>query len=43
MLQVLAVVPVAVAAAEGPSPLLDSADAFVGSFDLLLPRFPRSS
>lgn len=39
VLQVQAVGP----AAEGPSALLGSADAFVGSFDHLLPRFPRWS
>lgn len=39
VLQVLAAGPAAV----GPPPLLGSADAFVGSFDLLLPRFPRWS
>lgn len=43
MLQVLAVVAVAEAAAEAPSPLLGFADAFVRSFDLLLPRLPHSS
>lgn len=40
MLQVLAV---ALVAAEATSPLLDFADTFVGSFDLLLPRFPHPS
>lgn len=42
MLQVLAA-GLAAVAAEAPSPLLDFADAFVRSFDLLLPRLPHSS